>query len=41
MSELPIEPIYSVILFEAIKKNMLKPLLSLISLLQVENIFNI
>jgi HrpA-like RNA helicase len=41
MSELPINPLYSSVIFEAIKKNMLKPIVSMIALLEVENIFNI
>lgn len=41
MSELPINPLYSSVIFEAIKRNMLKPIVSMIALLEVENIFNI
>ena len=41
MSELPINPLYSSVIFEAIKSNMLKPIVSMIALLEVENIFNI
>ena len=41
MAELPINPIYSSLIFEAIKDGMLKPVVSMIALLEVENIFNI